>query len=243
MFAPSRSGTGPLNNLSATTPPGTGNDSTQGYSIGSHWFNTTTGVMWFCRDASAGAAVWQPDSPHPGYIAGRPVPIFGGNTATNNIAADRIYMMPFVPEADITITGFGLWLVAGSGATGIKGAVYANRYSGTGKARAFGAPLVADNTGVATTASGAEVVITLAQALKRGVTYWHALKSNSGTPTFTCSGTTSLAGGRLVGTSSVSSANATSVSIDQAYATAFPTLDGSETWTDRNAMPVIYLKS
>jgi hypothetical protein len=42
----------------ATTNPGVGNDGTQGYAVGSLWFNSTLGGMWVCKSAATGAAVW-----------------------------------------------------------------------------------------------------------------------------------------------------------------------------------------
>ena len=47
-----------LNNLSATTDPTSANDSTQDYSPGSHWVNTTNGRVWICQSAATGAAAW-----------------------------------------------------------------------------------------------------------------------------------------------------------------------------------------
>lgn len=45
-------------NYTATTNPGTSNDITQGYKVGSEWLNTSTGKWYKCRDISEGAAVW-----------------------------------------------------------------------------------------------------------------------------------------------------------------------------------------
>ena len=185
----------------------------------------------------------RPDAAHPGYIAGRYYPIFGGNTATNNISANLIYMMPFIPEFDISVQDVGTYLVVGAGATNAKAAIYANKYSGTGKARAFGAPLAQDNTGQATTASAAAVTFPVATALKKGIAYWCGMKVDSGTPTFTCAGTTSLNGARLIGKSAVNGSNMVAVTTPHTFATAWPTFDGSETWTDANTMPVLNLKA
>jgi hypothetical protein len=46
------------NNLAATTDPLVTNDSSQNYSVGSQWINTTAGRSWMCMSASVGAAVW-----------------------------------------------------------------------------------------------------------------------------------------------------------------------------------------
>lgn len=45
-------------NLSATINPGASNDATQGYGVGSLWYNTARDVMWICRVAATGAAQW-----------------------------------------------------------------------------------------------------------------------------------------------------------------------------------------
>jgi hypothetical protein len=54
--------TAPLHNFTATADPDTAgsdaDDETQGYSIGSFWFNTSTDQLFLCTDATAGAPVW-----------------------------------------------------------------------------------------------------------------------------------------------------------------------------------------
>lgn len=45
-------------NLSAVADPGTGDDSSGGYSVGSLWVNTTAKTVFLCADATVGAAVW-----------------------------------------------------------------------------------------------------------------------------------------------------------------------------------------
>ncbi len=47
------------NNLSATTDPAVTDDSSLGYEPLSRWINTSTGEIWLCVDAAAGAANWQ----------------------------------------------------------------------------------------------------------------------------------------------------------------------------------------
>jgi len=48
------------NNLTANAAPGSGNDSTVGYTIGSRWYNTTTNLAYTCLNAAPGAALWAP---------------------------------------------------------------------------------------------------------------------------------------------------------------------------------------
>lgn len=56
---PSGSGGG-TNNFAATTNPGVDADDTGGYAVGSWWYNSTNRGLFFCIDASTGAAVWMP---------------------------------------------------------------------------------------------------------------------------------------------------------------------------------------
>lgn len=47
-----------LNNYAATAAPGVGDDSADGYSVGSQWYDGTNDNMYHCLDATVGAAVW-----------------------------------------------------------------------------------------------------------------------------------------------------------------------------------------
>lgn len=46
------------NNYAATAAPTTGDDSGDGYSVGSRWIDTTNDLSYVCLDATLGAAVW-----------------------------------------------------------------------------------------------------------------------------------------------------------------------------------------
>lgn len=50
----------PLDNLTAITDPGVGDDSTLGYCVGSHWLNQAGNKQFLCDDVSVGAAKWTP---------------------------------------------------------------------------------------------------------------------------------------------------------------------------------------
>lgn len=43
----------------ATSNPTSGDDSADGFEVGSRWLNTSTSVMWTCIDPTASAAVWR----------------------------------------------------------------------------------------------------------------------------------------------------------------------------------------
>lgn len=47
-----------INKFDATTDPGVGNDTTQGYQPGSVWINVSANRAFVCVDAATGAAVW-----------------------------------------------------------------------------------------------------------------------------------------------------------------------------------------
>lgn len=47
-----------LNNFTATTDPTVNDDENDGYEVGSKWINTSSGILFFCKDNSVGAAVW-----------------------------------------------------------------------------------------------------------------------------------------------------------------------------------------
>ena len=48
----------PLNNLTATVDPTVNDDSADGYSVGSYWYNQNDEEAFKCLDATVGAAVW-----------------------------------------------------------------------------------------------------------------------------------------------------------------------------------------
>ena len=50
---------GPRHNLAATTVPTATDDSAAGFGVGSQWLDTVGDKIWFCTDATAGAAVWK----------------------------------------------------------------------------------------------------------------------------------------------------------------------------------------
>lgn len=52
------SGAAATNNLAGTTAPTVTDDESLGYSVGSLWFDSATGVLYTCSDATIGAAVW-----------------------------------------------------------------------------------------------------------------------------------------------------------------------------------------
>ena len=87
-----------------TVDPTVSNDNTEGYGIGSRWFNTATDAEFVCLDASTGAAVWQPTTDGATGPTG-PAGVAGPTGATG----------PIGPTGDVGPTG-------PQGATGSVGA-------------------------------------------------------------------------------------------------------------------------
>ena len=56
-------------NIAATTDPAAANDLTEGYGIGSEWYNTQTGQMWKALSVASGAAQWMRLAPS-GLVTG-----------------------------------------------------------------------------------------------------------------------------------------------------------------------------
>lgn len=75
-----------LDNIGEAADPGATNDSTQGYSLGSKWYNTSTGIWWRCTSATAGAATWvsnvQAGANNTGTVAGGATNVLGGSAVT-----------------------------------------------------------------------------------------------------------------------------------------------------------------
>lgn len=52
-------GNGGINKIDATTAPTAGDDTNDGYAVGSIWIDVTNDVLYVCVDATATAAIWQ----------------------------------------------------------------------------------------------------------------------------------------------------------------------------------------
>jgi hypothetical protein len=181
-----------VDNLSATADPAVGDDSADGFHIGSIWLRSDTGEMWKCLDPAAGAAVWVR------MAEGFGAPQMPYYTNTNNylttpsgavgnsaISADRLFMMPvWVPKRRAFTTLATVVAGAGAGGTVARLGLY-NANQDTAKPTTLieeGASTIAvDSTGTKTA--------TIAQTLNAGL-YYLAMVSN-GAPTMPCAGSNS----------------------------------------------------
>lgn len=121
-----------INNFTATTDPGTGNDNTQGYGPGSEWINTTANREWTCVSSGTGAAVWSLGGvvPGVGIEPSSMLTYFGGGTASfpeeGNInrqvtatgvspgatGADNVVAVYTIPASSFDVTGRGIQITA-----------------------------------------------------------------------------------------------------------------------------------
>lgn len=173
-------------NLEATTAPGVGDDSADGYSVGSLWFNSAAGDLYICRVATVGAAVWRKLAPghHIGYLASNWYipPGCGFHSATGANGLNTIRLTPFAVEEEITISDLGARLNAAQASSNIQLAIYGNNPAineATGNALASTAS-IPTTTGAqwVSAALGANV------AIKPGLAYWLASNSDNASTTF-----------------------------------------------------------
>lgn len=120
-----------LDNLSATTDPVVGSDSSAGYSIGSMWFNRTTDVVWIARDVSVGAAVWVNAATGFGPAGGESAAWITGMHSTNGaqtVVANVHYATLFFLKQRTTFSRLGAYADTASG--NIKAGFFTNKAGG-----------------------------------------------------------------------------------------------------------------
>ncbi|NQV83928.1 MAG: tail fiber protein [Rhodospirillales bacterium] len=80
----------PKQNLAAAVAPGVNDDVTPGYAVGSKWVDTTADKVYFCADATDGAAVWinVTDAASGGVPAGSIMPYAGATEPSGWVFAD-----------------------------------------------------------------------------------------------------------------------------------------------------------
>jgi len=95
------------NNNLATADPTANDDSSEGYSVGSEWINTDTGIKYFCIDATESAAIWKSAN----SIATEALDSFGGflsqlvvvrNTKSTSYTSVAVFAFPGNDTVDIT---------------------------------------------------------------------------------------------------------------------------------------------
>lgn len=157
-------------NLGATTNPSVSNDSSQGYVVGSLWFNQAKGRAFVARSVGVGAAVWVSlaVNTNPAYVLDRWHNAGGefGSVALGPSGLNgRITFYPHFIRERTTITALGV-RVAATNAGNVQAAIYANDFT---TMRPTGAALA--STASMSTASAANVSADVNITLEPGL-YW-----------------------------------------------------------------------
>lgn len=208
-----------VNNFAATTDPTSTSDSTLGYSIGSSWFNSSTGMFWRCALATASAAIWVPSTPNVGgYPASKDVPVVDCVFAATAVATldTVIYMVPFTVPQKLVSTKLKVRVsTGGTAGSAVKMGIWAHDYV-TSK-RAMGLPLASSNTGQATTSNNSSPEIACVLTFWPNVTYWFGAEFTTAAPTMIAIGNSHTAIAKLAGRT-IASSMLTGFSVTNAYA-------------------------
>jgi hypothetical protein len=228
-------GPAPLANLDALAAPTASTDATLGYAAGSLWREIATNALWFCTDATAGAAVWVPLQPAPfGYASAR---WYSGLTSAQGNAAavpavDTMYAHPMLIRERVAVSTLGIRVAATAGTgSAVKMAVYAANRAG----RPVGAPVLSNNSGAATTTINADVPLAVSGILQPGA--YFGVTRHTGSPLPQCiavAGTDHVVESLLGRAALNSSITLSGLSLASTYSAAWPTLTGAESWTEVN---------
>ena len=193
-------GAGTLNANTATGYPTSSSDLTQGYAIGSRWLVNATGEMFFCRDATAGAAVWNraDSADFFGYVAGRWYIPYGVSSAASGTppGAGTMRLFPWVNKQRATLAAIGLRVTTVSAGGNAQAALYA---AAPGTKSPTGTPLVM--TPSMSTATAAAVNVAVSVQIDPGL-YWYATNCDNGTAAFASLSNGSLATQQILGAAS-----------------------------------------
>jgi hypothetical protein len=117
-------------NAAALAPPTVNNDLTQGYSMGSLWFDTTNGVVWVAQSVAAGAAVWRPNTS--GVLAsliGANMNVTTDQPLVSHIPAGKAFYISRILMTNVTVSlttaAGGVYSAAAKGGTVIVAATQA----------------------------------------------------------------------------------------------------------------------
>ncbi|TXN33886.1 hypothetical protein [Methylobacterium sp. WL19] len=168
------------NNFAATAAPAAGNDSSQGYAVGSVWMVPSTGDMWRARSVSVGAARWIKLGivDHPGYVPGRfylPSGQGGSLTGAVTVVGTAYFAFGIIKER-ITVSQLGVQVTAASAGGNFQLALYSHN-------PATGLPsTLAGATGSGTTAGTnlVNVALSASATIEPGF-YWFAYNCDNAT--------------------------------------------------------------
>lgn len=114
------------NNLNSTADPTAANDASQGYAVGSFWFNRNTGELWRCTVATTGSAEWlladfDEQLWPPGHAQMAPgIAAIADRTPISN----RLIMQKFVFRRKVMIEAIGVHVVTPQAGAAVRLGLY-----------------------------------------------------------------------------------------------------------------------
>lgn len=179
---------------------------------------------------------------HPGHRASAFYSTFPWQTpgsATAVAATDTLYLYPFYMFRPATIVSLHLRIQTGGAGSAIKSGIWANSPVSH---RPLGAPLVADNTGQATTASTTTTAADITDTPLAPGWYWAGSKATGTLPVMYSVPTSNLFCSAFMGFGTSTAALVGSgISIASTYADNLPTLAGGASFTNHTGggIPVL----
>jgi hypothetical protein len=178
--------------------------------------------------------------PHPGFVPSRgyyPVHDLTFGAAGAIPAADIVYLYPNYVPRTVTITHIAVRVITGGAGSSVKVGIWRDRIG-----RPYGAPVVANNTGAATTSNSTSVDLAAAVTLTPGW-YWFGTKATGTLPVVVNVGANILLSW-IYGLSALTNGASTGISLASTYADNMPTFSASESWTPVTTagVPVHFLK-
>ncbi|WP_296596913.1 hypothetical protein [Phenylobacterium sp.] len=154
----------------STSDPAAGDDSGDGYQVGSLWVNTSTGAVFICRDASMGAAAWFAiDTNHPGFATDEWWSPYDGNVgAGSTLNGTTTFFVPFVVPRRMVVSHVGA-MVHSPAAVNCRLGIYlgANR-------RPVGAGPLASCASTSANTQNVQAALDASLTLEKGVLYFFA---------------------------------------------------------------------
>lgn len=186
-------------------------------------------------------AIWLGSVMHPGYRANTWYATLGTTreTATAVPAADQLYLYPFRLWRRMTIYQLGVRCITGGAGSAVKLGIW-DSVAG----RPQGAPMLANNTGAATTAAG-EINLGVTETLIDAGAYWAGQLYTGTLPTMLAIANTTLVVEPMIGRSALtSSLGISALSLAETYAGNLPTIVGGDTLNEvSTGIPHIWMRS
>lgn len=210
-------------NLTATSDPAVGNDNTQGYGVGSSWFNQNTGRYFIARSVATGAAVWQAMqiADKQGYIVNNwllPAGLTGLAGAPAAPGTGSIRLLPGRLRERLTISALGVRVTTLSVGGNVQAAIYANNPT-TGRPTGNALASTASMSTTTATSVNSAVSVQLEPDL-----YWWATNSDNGTSVLQSVNAAGVLTGEEIGSTTQGNAmgagsSITGLSVAQAFGT------------------------